>query len=243
VTETEGRDLANLVQEIVSELERNVDPAPKSAPQAFFKEEIKAHGVRTAAVEKIAKARFKDISYRSKEEILGLCEELLETDYMEEAFVAASWAYELRGRFEPEDFEVLERWVRKYINNWAKCDTLCNHTVAAFIEKYPEYVERLKAWTLSDNRWVRRAAAVTLILPARRGEFLADVFAISDSLLLDRDDLVQKGYGWMLREAGKLHESEVFDYVMRNKAVMPRTALRYAIEKMPQEMRQRAMAL
>ena len=60
-------------------------------------------------------------------------------------------------------------------------------------------------------------------------------------LLEDRDDMVQKGYGWMLKEASKKHQAEVFDYVMKQKARMPRTALRYAIEKMPVEMRRRAM--
>ncbi len=82
---------------------------------------------------------------------------------------------------------------------------------------------------------------MTLILPARKGDFLKEVFEISDILLEDRDDMVQKGYGWMLKEASKKHQPEVFDYVMSKKARMPRTALRYAIEKMPAEMRRRAM--
>ena len=83
--------------------------------------------------------------------------------------------------------------------------------------------------------------AGSLIIPARRGKFLADIFEIADILLLDRDDMVQKGYGWMLKEASKPYQKEVFDYVMHHKAVMPRTALRYAIEKMPPSLRAEAM--
>jgi 3-methyladenine DNA glycosylase AlkD len=82
---------------------------------------------------------------------------------------------------------------------------------------------------------------VTLILPARKGMFLEDVLEISDILLRDKDDLVQKGYGWMLKEASKSHQEEVFEYIMAKKDEMPRTALRYAIEKMPVEMRKNAM--
>jgi 3-methyladenine DNA glycosylase AlkD len=78
-------------------------------------------------------------------------------------------------------------------------------------------------------------------LPARKGMFLDDVFEIADKLLLDGDDLVQKGYGWMLKEASKQHQEEVFNYVIRNRAEMPRTALRYAIEKMPENLRKEAM--
>ena len=106
---------------------------------------------------------------------------------------------------------------------------------------YPQFIERLGAWARSENRWLRRASAVTLILPARKGIFLKEVFEIADIMLEDKDDMVQKGYGWMLKEASKKHQAEVFDYVMSKKARMPRTALRYAIEKMPVEMRRRAM--
>jgi 3-methyladenine DNA glycosylase AlkD len=68
-----------------------------------------------------------------------------------------------------------------------------------------------------------------------------DVFEISDNLLKDKDDLVQKGYGWLLKEASRLHQNEVFEYVMKNKRDMPRTALRYASEKLPRDLRDAAM--
>jgi len=106
---------------------------------------------------------------------------------------------------------------------------------------YPKLLSELKKWTKSKNRWTRRASAVTLIIPARHGKFLKDIFEIADELLMDKDDLVQKGYGWMLKAASQAHQKEVFDYVMSKKATMPRTALRYAIEKIPQELRARAM--
>jgi len=71
--------------------------------------------------------------------------------------------------------------------------------------------------------------------------FLNDIFEIADILLLDKDDLVQKGYGWMLKAASEAYQEEVFDYVMSKKDIMPRTALRYAIEKMPADLKAEAM--
>jgi 3-methyladenine DNA glycosylase AlkD len=65
---------------------------------------------------------------------------------------------------------------------------------------------------------------------------------IADQLLTDPDDMVQKGYGWMLKACSQAHQKDVFAYVMKHKKEMPRTALRYAIEKMPEELRKRAMA-
>ena len=89
---------------------------------------------------------------------------------------------------------------------------------------------------------MRRASAVSLIIPAREGKFLDDIFELANILLLDQDDLVQKGYGWMLKEASRRHQKEVFEYVMKNKTVMPRTALRYSIEKMPEKLKVKAKA-
>lgn len=232
----------NVLSAIRRELKQQADTKTKGSFQSFFKEKVTFYGVKTPIVNKIARKYFLEIKRLSKQEIFALCEELLKSDYGEEAFIAFDWAYRLRDKFEPGDFIIFEGWLNKYVNNWAKCDTLCNHTIGAFIERYPHYIKNLKRLAKSDNRWLKRAATVTLILPARQGKFLEDVFEIADILLCDKDDLVQKGYGWMLKETSRRHQKEVLDYVMRNKETIPRTALRYAIEKMPQDLRRLAMA-
>jgi 3-methyladenine DNA glycosylase AlkD len=76
----------------------------------------------------------------------------------------------------------------------------------------------------------------------KQEKYLSDAYKTADILLEDEDDMVQKGYGWMLKEAANKRPQEVFDYVMEHKAKMPRTALRYAIEKLPPAWRKRAMA-
>lgn len=230
-----------IISQIRTTLKQNSDEQTRVSSNRFFKEDIKSYGLKAAAVRKIAKDYYKQISGKSKQEIFALCEELLSSDYMEEAVIAFEWSYNLRKQYEAEDFVIFERWVGNYVNNWAKCDTLCNHTIGTFIDMYPQYIDSLKEWTASGNRWYRRAAAVTLILAARRGDFLGDVLEIADMLLMDEDDMVQKGYGWMLKEASRQHQQEVFDYVVANRKIMPRTALRYAIEKMPKELRAKAM--
>jgi 3-methyladenine DNA glycosylase AlkD len=224
------------------ELTAQADEKTKGSFSRFFKEKVTGYGVKTALVEKIAKVYLKEVKPLGKQPVFGLCEDLLKSGYIEEAFIAFEWAYAFRDEFEPDDFAVFESWLEKYVSNWATCDTLCDHTIGSFVEKYPQYVENLKSWAKSENRWLRRAAGVTLILPARHGDFLKDVFEIADIVLLDKDDLVRKGYGWMLKEASRQHQEEVFNYVVRNSKVMPRTALRYAIEKMPEDLRRRAMA-
>jgi len=232
----------DIISNIRKELRHLVDEKTAGQYKRFFKEEVKFYGVKTGLVEKMAAVYFTQVKPLGKKEVLRLCEVLLKSDYSEEAFIACEWAYRFHNEYTPDDFITFQSWVEKYINNWAKCDTLCNHTIGAIVEQYPQFLADLKRWAKSDNRWMRRAAAVTLIIPAKHGKFLEDIFEIADILLTDRDDLVQKGYGWMLKDASIKHQDEVFNYVVKNKKVMPRTALRYAIERMPPDLKKQAMA-
>ena len=79
------------------------------------------------------------------------------------------------------------------------------------------------------------------IYPARKNKYLDEVLKIAKSLLFDEEDLVQKAYGWMLKEASNANQKIIFDFVMKYKLSMPRTALRYAIEKMPANLKKQAM--
>jgi len=230
-----------VISKIRQELKSQADPRIRDSSQRYFKEEIMCYGIKTAAVTAIAKKYWKEVKGRPKQEIFSLCVELYQSGYMEESFIVSNWAFALSDRYEQEDFLVFRHWIETYITNWAACDSFCNHALGDFIEKFPEYIIELKRWTQSDNRWMRRAAAVTLIVPAKHGKYIDDVFEIADLLLTDNDDMVRKGYGWLLKEASRKHPKEVFDYVMRNRKSMPRTALRYAIELMPKEQKAEAM--
>ncbi len=233
--------MSEIIDKIRRELIENRDEQLQKSSQHFFKESIRCYGIKNATVVKIGKEYFKTIKDTPKAEIFELCDELWQSGIIEESFVACNWSYYVHKDYKPDDLKVFEKWVSSYVDNWASCDTLCNHAVGEFLEMYPEYISELKRWAKSSNRWVKRASAVSLIIPARHGLFLKDIFEIADLLLLDNDDLVQKGYGWMLKAASQAHEKEVFEYVMSKKTVMPRTALRYAIEKMAPELKSKAM--
>jgi 3-methyladenine DNA glycosylase AlkD len=230
-----------VIGQIRQELGRIANPEIQKSSKRYFKEEIRCYGTKTAAVVAMAKKYWKDVKNRPKAEIFALCEELYQSGYMEESFIVSEWAHAISGRYEREDISVFRRWIDTYITNWASCDGFCNHTMGDFIEQYPEYTDELKRWTQSENRWMRRAAAVSLIVPAKHGKFLEESIEIAGLLLTDKDDLVQKGYGWLLKEASRKHTDEVFAYIMKNKKEMPRTALRYAIELMPKDLKAEAM--
>ena len=231
----------DILAQLRNDLEASADTQTKKSFQRFFKERVKYYGVKVPTVGKIAKKYWKQIEALDKQTIFKMCEELYRSDYTEEAFVVSFWLPNYIDQLQPADLGTFKIWIEQYINNWAKCDGFCNHTVGDLIQKYPELISEVKGWAKSDNRWLRRAAAVSLIVPAKKGEFLEDAIKICNLLLADGDEMVQKGYGWLLKEESRKHQQEIFEYVVKNKSTMPRTALRYAIELMPKELKAEAM--
>lgn len=229
------------VLEIRSKLKSHSDARVAASACRFFKESIECYGVKTPLVRTLAKDVFKTIKTSSKERLLESCEKLWASGIHEEGLVACFWSHSLVKKLIPSDFDLLERWVEAYVSNWALCDTFCNHTVGEFLMQYPAFLPQLKEWARKENRWMKRAAAVSLIVPARRGLFLKEVLEIATILQKDEDDLVQKGVGWMLKVAAQKHETTIQDFVMKHKTQMPRTTFRYAIENMNEAWRKKAL--
>lgn len=236
-----GTSSTSLLKYIRTSLKKLSDPTTRKSTKRFFKETVTTYGVKTTLVEKLAKDALKEIKDWSKQDVFTICEELWKSGYLEESYIACSFSYAQRKLYVPLDIKIFEHWISTYIHNWASCDTFCNHSVGTLLEMYPDLIQYPYHWTTSKNRWMRRASAVSLIVPARKGLFQNDIFNIADSLLVDKDDLVQKGYGWMLKVLSQKNQKSVFEYVFSHRHTMPRTALRYAIEKMPQELRKKAM--
>lgn len=234
--------MKEILVQLRSELDALGNAAAAASAKRYFKEEIKTRGIKNPVARKLSARYKKEMKGMSKAGVFRLCESLWESGYMEESILACDWSHSQRKKFEPADFKIFEKWVKKYVSNWAACDTFCNHTVGDFLLMYPEYVREMKKWAVSKNRWVKRGAAVSFIVPARKGEFLEDMFEIATILLKDEDDMVQKGYGWMLKAASESYPDPVFKFVMQHRKEMPRTALRYAIEKMPADKKAKAMA-
>ena len=233
--------MLEIVTNIRKDLKKNSDKKTKESSKRFFKEEVLVYGVKSAIVSEIAKKYFKYIKELNKKELFLICEELLKSNYCEEAYIVSNWLPKRIDLLEEKDIKIFKKWIDLYINNWAKCDSFCNHTIGDLLEKYPGLINEIKSWSKSKNKWLKRASAVSLIIPARHGKYLKEVFEISAVLLVDPEDMVQKGYGWLLKEASRKHQKEVLAYVLKNKKIMPRTSLRYAIELMPENLRQKAM--
>ena len=124
----------------------------------------------------------------------------------------------------------------KYINNWDLVDVTCSHVIGKHLINKDRSI--LYTWAKSEDLWTKRIAIVSTHYFIRKNE-LQDTFKIAEILLNDEHDLIHKAVGWMLREAGKrdLEKEEIFLKKYYN--TMPRTMLRYAIERFPEEKRQK----
>ena len=213
-----------ILLQIKKELKKNIDLEYKKGSINFFKEPIKLYGVRSPELKKIKSKFWPEVKLLSKADFIKLTESLFKSNLNEEFSLGCGWLYKRIDEFNKNDFKLMEGWLKKYVTNWAMCDDYCTHPLGYLIYKYPEFIKQTKLWTKSKNRWVKRAAAVSHIHPTKMGspffnniiknkkKFLNDIFYTADRLLLDNDDLVQKGYGWMLKEATNLFQKDIFNY-------------------------------
>lgn len=125
---------------------------------------------------------------------------------------------------------------KKRVNNWDLVDSSAHQILGEYLVDRNRGI--LEEYAKSDHLWTQRIAIVATFAFIRRGE-LDDTFDIADMLLTHSHDLIHKAVGWMLREAGKRDEKALKRFLKTRYPRMPRTMLRYAIEKFPEQHRQR----
>ncbi|MFH0848511.1 MAG: DNA alkylation repair protein [archaeon] len=220
-----------IAAKIRSALRQNSDQKQAASLKKYFKEPIKCYGLKVPQCRAVAK-QFYPLVSGNIDLTIEVADRLLRSGFMEEAFVAVELLKRIARRLEPEHFSTIDRWV-DYLTNWANTDDLSAHIIGDLITRHPDRIRKLVQWTSSPNLWRRRAAAVSLVLPARRGMFLKEVLAIADRLMDDQDDMVQKGVGWVLKEASVQHQQEIHQYLLKWKTKASALTLRYASEKLP----------
>ncbi len=124
----------------------------------------------------------------------------------------------------------------KYVNNWDLVDLTAPKIVGYFIEEHKRDMKILYKLAKSDNLWEKRIAIISTAFFIRKGKF-RNTFKIVKILLKDKHDLIHKAMGWMLREIGKRNQKILEDFLERNIKKIPRTTLRYAIERFPKNKR------
>ena len=139
---------------------------------------------------------------------------------------------------EPEKKRIYELYLKntKFINNWDLVDSSAGHIVGAFL--FDKSKKSLYGLVKSENLWERRISIISTFYFIKHNQF-SDTLKIAKILLSDTEDLIHKAVGWMLREVGKRDMSVEENFLKKHYKNMPRTMLRYAIEKFPESKRLR----
>ena len=245
LTELDTFYLIDLEKRLLGDLEKvSIEFIYESIHGTIDKYGYKRLGIRIPAVRKVTSPYWKELKEKGIKDVdavFNVCEFLYSKKITELRLIATDWSFKVKKQLKPSHFSILESWIKTYVTSWGSCDSFCTRTMGYFLFQYPDFIPQVKKWTGSSNPWVRRAAAVSFIYALRREKYLQDCFDVANTLFNDPDIYVLKGYGWMLKEASNKFRDEVFEYVLANKRTMPRVSLRYSIEKMPKQMRKKAM--
>jgi 3-methyladenine DNA glycosylase AlkD len=116
-------------------------------------------------------------------------------------------------------------------DNWAVTDDLATRVITTLIDKFEPLAATVESWDHSPNLWVRRSSAVAFVYLIRKGRHLDRAYRIATVLEPDTHDLIHKACGWLLRECGKADAKRLEQHLLEHGPAIPRTTLRYAIER------------
>ena len=218
-----------------------------SAPHAeevqwFFKEEVQSRGWYTAELRKVAvRCRRTIVREQGVEFLLRVADKLFRGRILEEKVFAVFLLEKLVDEFDGAEFRLFESWLSR-ISGWADHDGLVHYLIAPMIVSKTSRARHVFVWARSKNRWYRRAACVALIQGTRRKMFLPQIIRLSNLLLQDEDDMVQKGLGWLLRETVKHNAPQAVPYLHEIRGHAPRLVLRTACETLAVAERRKILA-
>jgi len=228
-------------QEITDHLHNLADPEIAEHSQRFFKTAEgeygfgdKFLGIRVPVIRQAVN--------KYKNTPLSVAERLLKSEYHEvRLFSLLLLVFRFSKSNVNEEEEIYHIYLgnTQYVNNWDLVDSSAHHIIGAYLENRDKSV--LYDFSNSDSLWERRIAIISTFYFIKRNHFI-DALRISEQLISDQEDLIHKAVGWMLREVGKRDLDSEVTFLKSHYQRMPRTMLRYAIEKFSKEERQKYLS-
>lgn len=221
-------------------------PAGQFDASRYFRgtHDLGFYNVRTAEIRRLARhvARRHAADW-SIDEALAFAGALIADRFLEVKGVGIETLARFRRQFTPALLPVWKRWLSAdHADNWATTDVMCGALIGPLLLAHPRLVPQVRRWTRHRNLWVRRASAVSLVPLARRGLALDEVYATVRDLRGCPEDLIHKAVGWLLREAGKADLGRLERFLLAQGATLPRTTVRYALERFPERKRRVLLA-
>jgi len=231
-----------MLQELRSDLRKLASPRKAKILQRFFKTGPGEYGAGdvfwgiTSAKSRSLVRKYKDLS-------LTEIKQLLRSKIHEERQMALLiLVYQYEHGSLPEQERIYRLYLKStpYINNWDLVDLSAPKIVGVYLFDKPRAI--LYKLVKSSNLWERRLAVLATFYFIRQGQY-ADTLKLAQLLLKDKHDLMHKAVGWMLREVGKRSLKTEVAFLDKYASQMPRTMLRYAIEKLSPQQRSHYLSI
>jgi len=224
------RDVSQLAREIRQALASRGSKSIALSSQRFFKEAFEAHGWRTAPLREFAHEYRKSlIKSAGLNVVVELADELFRGPISEEKNFAVFLLEPSPTKLGDSEFRLFDEWLDR-VSNWSDHDGLTMYLLGPMMAALPERARCVRKWVRSRNLWRRRASAVSLIRGIRRGMFWPEAKEVAKELLADEEIMVQKGLGWMLREAAKQDATRTTPFLISIRERTTRLVLRTACE-------------
>jgi 3-methyladenine DNA glycosylase AlkD len=236
-TDSPPSDLTRAARDAIEALQKLSRPAGAFDASRYFRGEhgLEFYNVGTKPLRALARSIHDQHRDRwTIDDAMGFAEVLLPDPHLEAKGLGIEVLARYRRSFRPPLLDRWKRWLaHNHCANWATTDAVCGLLIGPLLVQHPELAARLSTWSTHRNLWVRRASVVGLIPLARTGAALDVLYANARRLHGDPHDLIHKAVGWALREAGKTDPRRLERYLCDQGPKIPRTTLRYAIERFP----------
>lgn len=235
-----------LAQRARTELRKSGNPHAAGQQSAYFKrsEKVCFYGLSTPELRSIARNLHQSVQKTwTYADAVELCESLMSDPYVESKHVGLMFLTRYRRHFEPDLLQRAKIWLEHGLcDNWAITDHLATRIITSLIDKFEPLAAKVESWDRSPNLWVRRSSAVAFVYMIRKGGHLNRAYRIVTVLEPDTHDLIHKACGWLLRECGKVDAKRLEKHLLEHGPAVPRTTLRYAIERFPEAKRRHILA-
>jgi 3-methyladenine DNA glycosylase AlkD len=227
---------------VKNELQKYADTNKAATHSRFFKTGKGEYGegdvfigVTNPNMRKVGKQLFKEIEFA---ELQKLIQDKIH-EYRLTALIMLVYKFQ-KSKSKEERKKIYDFYLKnlKYVNNWDLVDLSAHYIVGAYLFEYDGDRKVLYQLAMKNELWKQRVAIMSTFYFIKQGDF-DDTLKIAEILLNHEHDLIHKAVGWMLREIGKRDVSVEKKFLHKFYKQMPRTMLRYAIEKFPEEERQR----
>jgi 3-methyladenine DNA glycosylase AlkD len=236
-----ARLIARAAAEGKRELKRLSRPVGDFDASRYFRgaDDLRFHNVGTKPMRAVARTIY--LQHRDEwsiDEAMQFANLMMEDRYLEVKSLGIEVVVRYRKAFTPRLLPLWKGWLARDLStNWATTDAISCSLIGPLLVQHPELAGQMREWSRHRNMWVRRASAAGLIPSVRKNLAMDVAYDVAHQLHTDPHDLIQKAVGWLMREAGKADVARLERYLRESGPAIPRTTVRYAIERFPERKR------